>query len=122
VDAHLCDDGHWGFGLVLRRVDGLCVGAATKLIQGSGNVELAEATGLHEALVMIESPHLQNVEIKMDAERVVRAIHNKSFPRFQWGQMARNCARVMESNGEVSLKWVSRKDNEAVTRWHIGPK
>ncbi|MCI12438.1 hypothetical protein A2U01_0033543, partial [Trifolium medium] len=29
VDAHLCDDGHWGFGFVLRREDGRCVGAVT---------------------------------------------------------------------------------------------
>ncbi|MCI85409.1 hypothetical protein A2U01_0106688, partial [Trifolium medium] len=28
VDAHPCDDGRWGLGLVLRTEEGKCVGAA----------------------------------------------------------------------------------------------
>ncbi|MCI52749.1 hypothetical protein A2U01_0073995, partial [Trifolium medium] len=26
VDAHLSDDGRWGFGMILRRDDGRCIG------------------------------------------------------------------------------------------------
>ncbi|KAK2451419.1 hypothetical protein QL285_010475 [Trifolium repens] len=83
VDAHLSDDGHWGFGIILRRMDGLCVGAATKLILGSGIVELAETTGLREALAIIESNNLQQVNILMDAASIVRAINSKTYPRSQ---------------------------------------
>jgi ribonuclease HI len=61
-------------------MDDLCVGAATKLLKGSGNVELAETTGLREALGLIESYNLQQVNIKMDADCIVRAIHNKIYP------------------------------------------
>ncbi|MCH91756.1 retrotransposon protein putative unclassified, partial [Trifolium medium] len=55
VDAHLLDDGHWGLGLVLRREDGRCVGAATKLHKGSDSVGLAETMGLQEGLNFINS-------------------------------------------------------------------
>jgi hypothetical protein len=103
VDAHLSDDGHWGFGIVLRRMDGLCVGAATKLTQGSGTVELAKTSGLREALAFIESNNLHQVNILMDAADIVQAINNKIYPRSQWGQLARACARVMERMNGVTL-------------------
>jgi ribonuclease HI len=112
VDAHLSDDGHWGLGIVLCRTDGLCVGAATKLIQGSGTVELAETIGLCEALAFIESNNLRQVNIHMDAANIVKAINSRSFPRSHWGQMAR-------LNG-ITLSWILRRDNEAahsLARW-----
>jgi ribonuclease HI len=120
VDAHLLDDGHCGLGLVLRRDDGLAVGAATRLVKGSGNVDLAETLGLNEAIQIIHDQHLRNVIIEMDAQRVVRAVNNKIFPRAQWGQLARHCARAIHNFDNVKLQWVSRQGNEAahaLARW-----
>ncbi|MCI00112.1 hypothetical protein A2U01_0021128, partial [Trifolium medium] len=57
VDAHLSDDTHWrrndptSLGMVLRRNDDRCVGAATKVCNGSNDVALAESMGLHEAII-----------------------------------------------------------------------
>jgi ribonuclease HI len=120
VDAHLSDDGHWGFGFILRRMDGLCVGAATKLTLGSGTVELAETIGLREALDIIEKNNLHQVSILMDAACIVQAINNQIFPRSQWGQLACVCARAMERLNGVTLAWIPRRDNEAahtLARW-----
>ncbi|MCI14207.1 hypothetical protein A2U01_0035336, partial [Trifolium medium] len=61
VDAHLSDDGHWGLGWVLRGFDGRCVGMVTKVLKGSDDVAMAEATGLREALTWVETQHLNNV-------------------------------------------------------------
>jgi ribonuclease HI len=122
VDAHLLDDGRWGLGMVLRGEDGRVVGAATKAQIGSGNVELAETTGLLEALNLVESLQLESVIIEMDAATIVRAIHNKSFPRNHWGRLAHRCSRVFDANDNISLSWISRKGNEAAhasARWAI---
>jgi cation diffusion facilitator CzcD-associated flavoprotein CzcO len=50
VDAHLHDDGCWGYEMVLRRADGHCVGAANKVLKGFNDVTLAEVVGIREAL------------------------------------------------------------------------
>jgi ribonuclease HI len=76
--------------------------------------------GLKEALQLIDDQHLQNVIIEMDAERVVQAVNNQSFPRAQWGQLARHCARAISSTNNVKLQWVSRNGNGAahvLARW-----
>jgi hypothetical protein len=74
--------------LVLRDEDGRIVGAITKVQAGSGNVELSETLGLMEAPKMIDMLKLRSVIIEMDAATIVRAIHAKSYPRNQWGQIA----------------------------------
>ncbi|MCI39497.1 hypothetical protein A2U01_0060729, partial [Trifolium medium] len=96
VDAHLTDDGHWGFGLLLRRDDGRCVGAATRLCKGSKDVDLAEAKGLHEAITMITELRLTRVIIELDAAKIVSAVKKKVFPRNQWGMLTQRCARALD--------------------------
>ncbi|KAK2358351.1 Polynucleotidyl transferase, ribonuclease H superfamily protein [Trifolium repens] len=85
VDAHLTSDGRWGFGWILRGSDGRCAGAGTRVCLGSNDVDLAEVTGLHEALHFVESAHLSNTIIEMDAEKIVNAVQKRSFPRTSWG-------------------------------------
>jgi hypothetical protein len=46
VDAHPCDDGRWGLGIVLRTEEGKCVGAATAVVRGSLEILECEALGL----------------------------------------------------------------------------
>jgi ribonuclease HI len=122
VDAHLCSDGRLGLGLVLRDEDGRVVGAATRVQNGSGNVELPETLGLVEALKLINTLKLRAVIVEMDSAMVVRAIQNKSFPRNQWGQLAQRCDRVLKEEDNISLCCVSRAGNEAahlLARWAI---
>jgi ribonuclease HI len=105
---------------VLHNHGVVCVGAAAKLTQGSGTVELAETSGLREALALIDSNNLHHVDILMDAAGVVQAINNKIYPRSQWGQLARACSRVMEKLTGVTLTWIPSKENEAahsLARW-----
>jgi ribonuclease HI len=103
VDAHLSSDGRLGLGLVLRDEDGRIVGAITKVRTGSGNVEESETMGLMEALKMIDMLKLRSVIIEMDAATIVRAIHSKSYPRNQWGQLAQQCAKELEEDDTISL-------------------
>ncbi|GAU36074.1 hypothetical protein TSUD_320370 [Trifolium subterraneum] len=117
VDAHLKDDGHWGLGLVLRREDGRCVGAATKVVQGMNDATLAETRGFHEALSWVKTLHLTKVIIEMDAEVIVRAVHRKAFPRSRWGLIAKQCVRDFERNNDSQL---CRQGNSAahdLARW-----
>jgi ribonuclease HI len=96
--------------------------ADTKAQQGSDNVELAETMGLHEALNLVDALQFQSVIIKMDVATIVRAIHSKTFPRNYWGQLAYQCARVLDEKDNISLQWVSRKGNEvahSLARWAI---
>ncbi|MCI31259.1 hypothetical protein A2U01_0052471, partial [Trifolium medium] len=60
--------------LVLRGDDGRCVGAATRICKGSNCVAMAEALGLREAMEWIEKLKIQNVNIGMDAETIVKAV------------------------------------------------
>jgi ribonuclease HI len=112
VDAHLHDDGRWGYGMILRRPDGRCIGAATKVLKGSDDVTLAEAVGIREALNWVVSQHHQRVIIKTDAEIIVKVISKKSFPRSNWGKVIQNCARDLEGLSHVSVTWVNRKGNQ----------
>ncbi|CAJ2662949.1 unnamed protein product [Trifolium pratense] len=124
VDAHLSGDGHWGLGLVLRREDGHCIGAATKMIQGTEDVCMAEVMGCCEALEFIWKLHLPQVVIEMDSATVVRAIQKQDFPRSHWGQAARRCARALsqDSQSRLSVRWIARDGNRAahaLARWAL---
>jgi hypothetical protein len=101
VDAHLKDDGRWGFGLILRRADGRCVGAATRACVGSNDVAMAEATGLHEAILLAQAYQLSNTTIELDAAIIVNALVRKEFPRTNWGTSVRNSSRVLSHLNNV---------------------
>jgi ribonuclease HI len=122
VDAHLKDDGRWGFGLILRRVDGRCVGAATRVCAGSNDVAMAEATGLREAILFVQAHQLSNTTIELDAAIIVNAIARKEFPRTNWGKSIRSSVRVLNQLDNVYVSWVNRKSNQAahaLARWAL---
>ncbi|PNY05637.1 hypothetical protein L195_g002091 [Trifolium pratense] len=80
VDAHLSDDGRWGFGSVLRGEDGHYVGATTRVCKGSNDVATTEAMSLREALMLVESNHLSNIIIELDVEKIiVNAMLKRNF-------------------------------------------
>ncbi|MCI79289.1 hypothetical protein A2U01_0100560, partial [Trifolium medium] len=56
--------------MVLRREDGRCVGAATKIHKGSDDVCMAEVMGFSEALQIVQNFQLKRVIIEMDAALV----------------------------------------------------
>ncbi|PNX57579.1 60S ribosomal protein l23, partial [Trifolium pratense] len=115
--------------LVIRREDGRCVGAATRLCDGSvgivnasEKVITADVTGLQEALILIERFQLSKVIIELDSKRIVTAVKHKDFPRNQWGRIAKRCAQLMEANRDVSIAWVRREGNVAahcLARWAV---
>jgi ribonuclease HI len=104
----------------MRKSDGSCAGAGTKVLKGLNDVATAEASGLLEAMNWVENQKLRNVIFESDAATVVRAIQANSFPRTAWGQIAKNCARVCDRNESYSVNWVSRVGNQsahALARW-----
>ncbi|KAK2367272.1 putative mitochondrial protein [Trifolium repens] len=122
VDAHLKDDGRWGFGLILRRDDGRCVGAATRVREGPNDAAMAEATGLHEAILFAQANQLKDTSIELDSAIIVNAIARKNFPRTNWGKSIRNSSRVLRKLNNVSVSWVSRDGNRAahaLARWAL---
>jgi ribonuclease HI len=122
VDAHLHGDGRWAYGMVLRRSDGRCLGAATRICNGNTDAAMAEVTGLQEALKLIESHQLTNIIIELDANQVVSAIKKKKFPNNCWGQIACVFSRVLEQREDISVSWVSRRGNQVahnLARWAI---
>ncbi|GAU49613.1 hypothetical protein TSUD_407720 [Trifolium subterraneum] len=123
VDAHLNDDGRWGFGLILRRTDRRYVGAATRMCAGSHDVAMAEATGLKQALQFIETNHLSNTIVELDAKIIVQAVNCNKFPRSNWGRIASQCARFLsQSSNTISIGWVNRKGNTTahrLARWAL---
>jgi ribonuclease HI len=122
VDAHLHGDGRWAYGMVLRRSDGRCLGAATRICNGNTDAAMAEVTGLQEALKLIESHQLTNIIIELDANQVVSAIKKKKFPNNCWGQIACVFSRVLEQREDIFVSWVSRRGNQVahnLARWAI---
>ncbi|PNX59748.1 hypothetical protein L195_g056578, partial [Trifolium pratense] len=53
VDAHCNGDGRWGLGWVVRKEDGSCLGAVTRVVRARMTME-AEALGIIEVLQQIE--------------------------------------------------------------------
>jgi hypothetical protein len=43
VDAHLSDDGRWALGWLMRKSDGSCAGAGTKVLKGLNDVAMAKS-------------------------------------------------------------------------------
>jgi ribonuclease HI len=122
VDAHLKDDGRWGFGLIVRGADGRVVGAATRECEGTNDAAMAEATGLHEAIMLVQKYQLSNTLIELDAAIIVNALNRKDFPRTNWGKSTRNSARVLSQLNNVSVTWVNRRSNQAahaLARWAL---
>jgi ribonuclease HI len=120
VDAHLRNDGRWGFGLILRNEDGRCLGAATRVCAGSNDVAMAEATGLSEAIRFVTENHLNNIIIELDAAIIVQAVTHQKYPRSNWGNLVKSCVRSLGQLENVSVSWVRRDGNEpahALARW-----
>jgi ribonuclease HI len=113
VDAHPCDDGRWGLGLVLRSEDGGCVRAATRLVRGSYETLEGEALGLQAAMEFVESKGIQQVVIKMDTQTIVNAVNRRRYPRNYWGRIARHCGEFLTQNPRSSVRWTRRSGNEA---------
>jgi ribonuclease HI len=113
VDAHPCDDGRWGLGLVLRKEDGGCVGAATRLVRGSQETLEGEAMGLKAAMEFVKSKGIQNVVIEMDAQTIVKAVNERRFHRSYWGRIARQGGDFLRQNPSSSIQWTKRAGNEA---------
>jgi ribonuclease HI len=112
VDAHSLSDGRWGLGLVLRRDDGSCVGAVTRMRRGSDCVLLAEALGLQEAMELIKRRNLQNVIIELDAKAIVDAVHGQKEARTPWGVIATQCAEWVKENEGIAVVWTRRNGNK----------
>ncbi|GAU17808.1 hypothetical protein TSUD_171970 [Trifolium subterraneum] len=122
VDAHLTSDGRWGFGMLVRSDDGRCIGAATRVCNGDHDADMAEATGLFEALKLVEKNRYSNTIIELDAEKIVLAVNKHQFPRSNWGQVVRMCDRVRVSLNHISVSWINMKGNQAthdLARWAI---
>jgi ribonuclease HI len=111
VDAHSWSDGHWDLGLVLRRDDGHCVGAVTRVRKGNDDATLAEAMGLQEALELTKHYEMRRVIVEMDTNVVVHAVQNKKFPRNQWGKIVQSCAMCLDENKNFLIAWVGRTGN-----------
>jgi ribonuclease HI len=112
VDAHLHDDGRWGYGMILRSAHGRAVGAMTKVLKGSGDATLAEAVGIYEALQWVKTQDNQRVIIESDAEIVTKIVAKKKFPRTNWGSVARRISRDFDNHMQVSVGWVKRNGNK----------
>jgi ribonuclease HI len=112
VDAHSLSDGRWCLGLVLRREDGSCVGAVTRVRQGSDCVLLAKALGLQEAMELIKRRNLQNTIIELDAKAIVDAVHGEKRARTQWGTITAQCAKWVKENEGISVSWTRRSGNK----------
>jgi ribonuclease HI len=120
VDAHSMGDGRWGLGLLLRRDDGSCVGAATRIRKGSTCAILAEAMGLQEALDLVNRWNLCNTIIEMDAKMIVDAVHSRTRPRTFWGKIVDSCVKKMKNRSGIKVSWMRRAGNKAaheLARW-----
>ncbi|MCH98433.1 ribonuclease H protein, partial [Trifolium medium] len=120
VDAHLIGDGHWGLGLILRKEDGSCVGAATRVARGMVSAVEAEAQGLVEAIdLLAQIPH-QAAIIELDNQIVVQSVLRRRYPRTCWGSLARKSGEFLENNPQISICWIKRTGNTVahhMARW-----
>jgi ribonuclease HI len=110
VDAHFHGDGRWGLGWVVRKTDGSCLGAATRIIRARSAIE-AEARGLEAVVNEVDRFNGQDIIVEMDARIVVEAIKKKRFPRVYWGKIAKKCSMILDKYPNVSISWIRRSGN-----------
>ncbi|MCI44755.1 hypothetical protein A2U01_0065994, partial [Trifolium medium] len=71
---------------------------------------------------LIEKMHLTKVIIELDSERLVNVVKKKTFPRKQWGKIAKRCACILDDRRDLSIVWVKREGNSAahaLARWAV---
>jgi ribonuclease HI len=110
-----------GLGWVVRRSDGSCLGAATRIIRARSAIE-AEARGLESVLWDIAKYNGQEMIIEMDTNMVVQALKKKNFSRIYWGKIARRCDLLLRALPNASLKWIRRTGNNiahSLAKWAI---
>jgi ribonuclease HI len=110
VDAHFQSDGRWGIGLVVRTTEGSCLGAATRVV-GARSAIQAEARGFEVAIQSIEKFRDQVVIIEMDAQMIVKAVQERSYPRTYWGSIARRGGELLHRRRNAEITWVGRSGN-----------
>jgi ribonuclease HI len=119
VDAHCKGDGRWGLGWVVRNGDGICLGAAIRIVQARNALE-AEAKGLEEVLRSILRFSNHEIIVEMDSSTVVNAIQKKDYPRVYWGSIAINGGNLLCNLPNVSVCWGRRTGNKVahlLARW-----
>jgi ribonuclease HI len=119
VDAHCKGDGRWGLGWIVRNGDGVCLGAATRIVKAQSAVE-AEAMGLEAALRSIHQFEGKPMVIEMDSSLIVKAIQSKIYLRAYWGSIVRSAGDLLAQCPNVSVCWGRRIGNKAahlLARW-----
>jgi DNA polymerase II large subunit len=87
----------------VRRWDGSCLGAATRIIRARSAVEAeAEARGLELVLCGMAKYNSQEMTIEMDANMVVQAL-KKNFSRVYSGKIVRQCDLLLSVLPNASL-------------------
>jgi hypothetical protein len=92
-------------------VDGVCLGAVTGIVSAR-SAGAAEARGIEAVLLSIHRFEGQLVVIESDANKVVKAIQTKNFPRVYWGSVVRNCVNLLTALPNVSVVWGKRGGNK----------
>ncbi|KAK2419793.1 hypothetical protein QL285_030613 [Trifolium repens] len=113
VDAHPCDDGRLGLGLVLRTDGGKHVGAATSVVRGSSDALEGEARGLAAAIEFAYRFPGNYITIEMDSKIIVDAVNDRKYGRNYWGRLARRNGNVIHTNPQLSIAWTKRTGNLA---------
>jgi ribonuclease HI len=111
VDAHCNGDGRWGLGWVVRNGDGICLGAATRIVQAQSALE-AEARGLEAVLRSIHRFEGCPMVIEMDPNVVVKAIQSKDYPRVYWSSVTISGGDLLTQYPNVSVCWSRRVGNK----------
>jgi len=120
VDAHLLGYGRWGLGFVHQRSVGRPVVVATRTVETSNDLCMAEVLGIQVALEWIESSGWSNVVIESDAKVTVDSINKQRLHRGYLGNVGIKCLEKLKQLHRISIVWVRREGNwaaHATTKW-----
>jgi hypothetical protein len=107
TDAGCFNNGHTGWGLVLKNADGITTFSASKRENIVVEPALAEALGVRWALQTAIAQHLDHFIILSDAANVVNCIAKRTHLA-SIELVAQDCRELLCNFSNVSIKFISR--------------
>ncbi|XP_070665257.1 uncharacterized protein [Malus domestica] len=116
-------DGAWdkehcigGIGIIIRNVEGICVGAATRVLKEVFTPAQVKALALRIGLELVVERGLIKMDIESDVLQIVSVVLDSSVNRSPMGPIIKDVKFLLTLVAEASVAHIGRQANSVAHR------